>query len=47
MDNEEIYSKLKEIVLKRTIPFCYNDYIECPTGKCLKCGSDDLMLSST
>lgn len=39
----EIQKKLHELALKRSIPFCYNDYIECPDGVCPKCGSDDLM----
>ncbi len=43
MNKEEIQSKLEGIALKRTIAFCYHDYIECPNGRCPKCGSDDLM----
>lgn len=39
----EIQKQLAVIALKRSIPFCYGDYIECPTGICRKCGSDDLM----
>jgi hypothetical protein len=39
----EIQKQLEELAYKRSIPFCYNDYIECPTGRCSKCGSDDLM----
>lgn len=41
--NTEIQTQLHELALKRSLPFCYNDYIECPDGRCPKCGSDDLM----
>lgn len=41
--NTEILNQLEEIAFKKTVPFCYNDYIECPTGRCPQCGSDDLM----
>ena len=41
--NTEIQEQLQKLALKRSLPFCYNDYIECPTGRCTKCGSDDLM----
>ncbi len=39
----EIKKQLEELAYKRSTPFCYSDYIECPTGRCTKCGSDDLM----
>jgi hypothetical protein len=39
----EIKKQLEELAYKRSIPFCYSDYIECPTGRCAKCRSDDLM----
>lgn len=39
----EIQKQLEAIAFKRSIPFCYSDYIECHTGRCSKCGSDDLM----
>ena len=41
--NNEIQTQLYELALKRSIPFCYNDYVECSSGRCPKCGSDDLM----
>ena len=41
--NTEIQNKLTQLAFKRSKPFCYNDYIECPDGRCSKCGSDDLM----
>ena len=41
--NTEIKKQLQELAFKHSIPFCYSDYIECPTGTCPKCGSDDLM----
>ena len=40
--NSDLHKKLEELALKRSIPFCYGDYIECPEGRCPKCGSDDL-----
>lgn len=43
MNKTEILEKLTQIAYKRSTPFCYNDYIKCPTGRCPKCGSDDLM----
>lgn len=43
MSLQEIKSKLKELAFKRTIPFCYGCYIDCPEGRCKKCGTDDLM----
>ena len=39
----EIQKQLETLAYQRSIPFCYHDYIECPTGRCPKCGSDDLM----
>lgn len=39
----EIQKQLEQIAFKNSVPFCYNDYTECPTGRCSKCGSDDLM----
>lgn len=41
--NTEIHEKLKELAYKRSIPFCYGCYKEAPTGRCMSCGSDDLM----
>lgn len=41
----EIQSQLEQLAYKRSTPFCYSDYIECPSGRCPKCGSDDLMRS--
>jgi hypothetical protein len=41
--NTEIQEQLQKLALKRSLPFCYNDYIECPNGRCPKCGFDDLM----
>lgn len=39
----QIQKQLEELAFKRSIPFCYGDYCECPSGRCMKCGSDDLM----
>lgn len=41
----EIQKLLEQLAYKRSTPFCYSDYIECPTGRCSKCGPDDLMRS--
>ena len=38
----EIQQKLEKLAYQKTVPFCYSDYIECPSGRCKKCGSDDL-----
>lgn len=43
--NTEIQKQLEKLAFERSTPFCYHDYIECPTGRCPKCGSDDLMRS--
>lgn len=39
----EILEQLKTLALKKSIPFCYGCYKEAPTGRCVSCGSDDLM----
>lgn len=44
MNKSEILEKLTRLAYKRATPFCYNDYIKCPTGVCPICSSDDLML---
>jgi hypothetical protein len=41
--NTEIHEQLQQLAIKRTIPFCYNCYERAPSGRCEKCGSDDLM----
>lgn len=41
--NIEIQKQLEELAIRRSTPFCYTDYIKCPTGRCHICGSDDLM----
>ncbi len=41
--NDEIKKQLEELAIKRSTPFCYTDYIKCPSGRCPVCGSDDLM----
>ena len=40
---EELLEKLNEIAFQKSEPFCYGCYVICPTGRCSKCGSDDLM----
>ena len=39
----EIKNKLRQLALKKSLPFCYGCYKDAPTGKCECCGSDDLM----
>ena len=39
----ELYDMLEKIADKRTIPFCYLCYIDAPQGRCVRCGTDDLM----
>lgn len=39
----EIQTQLKSVAFKRSKPFCYSCYKEAPSGRCLTCGSDDLM----
>ena len=41
--NTEINEQLKQLALKRSIPFCYSCYKQAPTGCCETCHSDDLM----
>jgi hypothetical protein len=41
--SDEIQKQLEELACKRSTPFCYYDYIKCPSGRCTKCNSDDLM----
>ena len=41
--NSELQNKLTELAFKRSNPFCYHCYHECPNGRCESCGSDDLM----
>lgn len=43
MNREEIQTKLTELALERTTPFCYSCYQDRPNGCCNICGSDDLM----
>jgi hypothetical protein len=40
---EEINQKLKTLAFRKTTPFCYSCYQDCPNGVCPTCGSDDLM----
>ncbi|MFM6929018.1 MAG: hypothetical protein ACKOX6_11175 [Bdellovibrio sp.] len=41
--NSELQQQLRNLALKRTIPFCYSCYQQAPTGVCKSCHSDDLM----
>jgi len=43
MEISTIKDRLTQIAFKRSTAFCYSDYIKCPSGRCAKCGSDDLM----
>lgn len=41
--NSELQQQLRNLALKRTIPFCYSCYQQAPSGVCKSCHSDDLM----
>lgn len=41
--NSELKQQLRNLALKRTIPFCYACYQQAPSGVCKSCHSDDLM----
>ncbi len=43
LTHPELYEQLEQIADQRSIPFCYMCYIDAPTGRCVRCGSDDLM----
>ncbi len=43
MDQQETLEQLQQLALKRSKPFCYSCYKDAPSGRCTKCGSDDLM----
>ncbi len=40
---ERIVEALTQIALSKAIPFCYGCYTRAPSGRCIKCLSDDLM----
>lgn len=39
----ELNKRLEKVAFQKTIPFCFGCYIECLTGCCSTCFSDDLM----
>lgn len=39
----EIQEKLEQLAFKKTTSFCYSCYQDALSGKCERCGSDDLM----
>ncbi len=41
--SQEIKDSLEKIAYKHSIPFCYQCYVEVPTGTCSRCLSDDNM----
>lgn len=43
MNDTELMKKLKKVAMKKTVPFCYSCYMDCPNGICRTCLSDDLM----
>jgi hypothetical protein len=43
LDNSEIMSRLEKLAFRKTTPFCYSCYRAAPSGRCVSCGSDDLM----
>jgi hypothetical protein len=40
---QDINARLEKLAFKKTVPFCYSCYRKAPTGRCERCGSDDLM----
>ena len=38
-----IIESLKQIAIRKSIPFCYGCYTRAPSGRCTQCHSDDLM----
>jgi hypothetical protein len=43
IDTTELQKRLEKLAYKKTIAFCYGCYVQAPLGKCVRCGSDDLM----
>ena len=41
--NDEIQEQLSQLAMNHSRPFCYTCYRTAPTGRCVTCGSDDLM----
>ena len=39
----DLVKRLEKIAYQESKPFCYGCYREAPTGRCIVCGSDDLM----
>jgi len=42
-ETEELKTRLEKLAFKKTIPFCHSCYRQASTGRCERCGSDDLM----
>jgi hypothetical protein len=42
-DTQDLKARLEKLAFEKTIPFCYSCYRRAPTGRCERCGSDDLM----
>ena len=42
-DTEDLKARLDKLAFQKTSPFCYPCYRQAPTGRCERCGSDDLM----
>lgn len=40
--SDELMDQLQMLAVNRSIPFCYSCYERAPSGRCPKCGSDDL-----
>jgi hypothetical protein len=41
-NNEQILERLEKLAYKKSQPFCIGCYLTALTGRCEKCGSDDL-----
>ena len=42
LETQEIMARLEKLAFKKTTPFCVGCYCQAPTGRCTRCGSDDL-----
>jgi len=42
-ETQNLKARLEKLAFTKTISFCYSCYRQAPTGRCDRCGSDDLM----
>jgi hypothetical protein len=43
MHQKDLIQRLEKLAYEKSTPFCYGCYCKAPTGRCVLCGSDDLM----